>query len=168
MTVLGHADSPLGEILLAGEGEALTGLWFLGQRYEGAGLPRNTPAEETLPVFDAARAWLRSYFARKPLPPKPPLRPAGTEFQQAVWQRLSAIPFGQLRSYGGLAAELEPILGRRTSARAVGSAVGRNPISLLIPCHRVVGGNGQLTGYAGGLARKEALLKWEGSLPVGK
>ena len=92
MTVLGHAESPLGTLLLSGDGEALTGLWFLGQKYEGAGLPENAPTDEGLPVFETARAWLRAYFAGEALPELPPLRPAGTDFQKAVWQRLLAIP----------------------------------------------------------------------------
>ena len=162
MTVLGHAESPLGPILLAGDGEALTGLWFQGQKYEGAGVPENAPTDETLPVFETARAWLRAYFAGEALPELPPLRPAGTAFQQAVWRQLMTIPYGEASTYGWLADELEPVLGHPTSARAVGSAVGRNPISLMIPCHRVVGSGGSLTGYAGGLERKEFLLALEG------
>ena len=162
MTALGHAESPLGTILLSGDGEALTGLWFLGQKYEGAGVPENAPVDENLPVFDAVRAWLRAYFAGEALPEPPVLQPAGTDFQKAVWQRLLAIPYGERRTYGGLASELETILGRKTSARAVGAAVGRNPISLLIPCHRVVGSGGSLTGYAGGVERKAFLLALEG------
>ena len=161
MTALGHAESPLGTILLSGDGEALTGLWFLGQKYEGAGVPENAPVDESLPVFETARAWLRAYFAGEALPEPPVLRPTGTDFQKAVWRRLLAIPYGERRTYGDLASELETVLGRKTSARAVGSAVGRNPISLLIPCHRVVGADGSLTGYAGGLSRKEALLARE-------
>lgn len=167
MTALGHAESPLGTILLSGDGEALTGLWFLEQKYEGAGLPENAPVDESLPVFDAARAWLRAYFAGGALPEPPVLRPAGTDFQKAVWGRLLAIPYGERRTYGDLAGELETILGRKTSARAVGSAVGRNPISLLIPCHRVLGSGGSLTGYAGGLERKAFLLALEGENHAG-
>lgn len=162
MMALGHAESPLGTILLSGDGEALTGLWFLGQKYEGAGVPENALVDESLPVFETARAWLRACFAGEALPELPPLRPAGTDFQKAVWQRLLAIPYGERRTYGGLASELEAVLGRKTSARAVGAAVGRNPISLLIPCHRVVGSGGSLTGYAGGVERKAFLLALEG------
>ena len=162
MTALGHAESPLGTILLSGDGEALTGLWFLGQKYEGAGLPENAPTDEGLPVFETGRAWLGAYFGGEALPELPPLRPAGTDFQKDVWQRLLAIPYGERRTYGGLASELETILGRKTSARAEGAAEGRNPISLLIPCHRVVGSGGSLTGYAGGLERKAFLLALEG------
>ena len=167
MTALGHAESPLGTILLSGDGEALTGLWFLGQKYEGAGVPENAPVDENLPVFDAVRAWLRAYFAGEALPEPPVLRPAGTDFQKAVWGRLLAIPYGERRTYGGLASELETVLGRKTSARAVGAAVGRNPISLLIPCHRVVGSGGSLTGYAGGVERKAFLLALEGENHAG-
>ena len=167
MTALGHAESPLGTILLSGDGEALTGLWFLGQKYEGAGVPENAPVDENLPVFETARAWLRAYFAGEALPEPPVLRPAGTDFQKAVWGRLLAIPYGERRTYGGLASELETILGRKTSARAVGAAVGRNPISLLIPCHRVVGSGGSLTGYAGGVERKAFLLALEGENHAG-
>ena len=98
MTALGHAESPLGTILLSGDGEALTGLWFLGQKYEGAGLPENAPVDESLPVFDAVRAWLRAYFAGEALPEPPVLRPAGTDFQKAVWRRLLAIPYGERRT----------------------------------------------------------------------
>ena len=167
MTVLGHAESPLGPILLAGDGEALTGLWFEGQKYERAGVPEDAPTDETLPDFETARAWLRAYFAGKALPELPPLRPAGTAFQQAVWRQLLAIPYGETGTYGRLAGELAAVLGHPTSARAVGSAVGRNPISLMIPCHRVLGSDGSLTGYAGGLARKERLLILEGENHAG-
>ena len=167
MTVLGHAESPLGPILLAGDGEALTGLWFEGQKYERAGVPEDAPTDETLPVFETARAWLRAYFAGEALPEPPPLRPAGTAFRQAVWRQLLAIPYGETGTYGRLAGELASVLGHPTSARAVGSAVGRNPISLMIPCHRVLGSDGSLTGYAGGLARKERLLILEGENHAG-
>ena len=167
MTVLGHAESPLGPILLAGDGEALTGLWFEGQKYERAGVPEDAPTDETLPVFETARAWLRAYFAGEALPELPPLRPAGTAFRQAVWRQLLAIPYGETGAYGRLAGELASVLGHPTSARAVGSAVGRNPISLMIPCHRVLGSDGSLTGYAGGLARKERLLILEGENHAG-
>ena len=167
MTVLGHAESPLGPILLAGDGEALTGLWFEGQKYERAGVPEDAPTDETLPVFETARAWLRAYFAGKALPELPPLRPAGTAFQQAVWRQLLAIPYGETGTYGRLAGELAAVLGHPTSARAVGSAVGRNPISLMFPCHRVLGSDGSLTGYAGGLAQKERLLILEGENHAG-
>ena len=151
--------SPLGEILLAAEDGALCGLWFVGQKYEGAGLTAgSTPGPVSAdPVLEKAQAWLESYFDGANPEIGFPLAPRGTAFQRRVWAALTDIPHGQTRSYGALAERLGC-----GSARAVGAAVGRNPISVLIPCHRVLGANGSLTGYAGGLERKRALLKLEG------
>ena len=151
--------SPLGEILLAAEDGALCGLWFVGQKYEGAGLTAgSTPGPVSAdPVLEKAQAWLESYFDGANPEIGFPLAPRGTAFQRRVWAALTDIPHGQTRSYGALAEKL----GCR-SARAVGTAVGRNPISVLIPCHLVLGANGSLTGYAGGLERKRALLRLEG------
>lgn len=160
MIYMGRYDSPLGPITLAGEDGALTGLWFDGQKYFGAGLPAGTPEGEP-PVFRQVRAWLDRYFRGEDPGPAPPLAPAGTVFQRAVWEVLREIPYGRTATYGQVAQAAGRGLGRNTSPRAAGSAVGRNPISLLIPCHRVVGAGGSLTGYAGGLERKEALLKLE-------
>ena len=162
MIYMGRYDSPLGPITLAGEDGALTGLWFDGQKYFGAGLPAGTPEGEP-PVFRQVRAWLDRYFRGEDPGPAPPLAPAGTVFQRAVWEVLREIPYGRTATYGQVAQATGRGLGRNTSPRAAGSAVGRNPISLLIPCHRVVGAGGSLTGYAGGLERKEALLKLEGA-----
>ena len=162
MIYMGRYDSPLGPITLAGEDGALTGLWFDGQKYFGAGLPDGTPEGEP-PVFRQVRAWLDRYFRGEDPGPAPPLAPAGTVFQRAVWEVLREIPYGRTATYGQVAQAAGRGLGRNTSPRAAGSAVGRNPISLLIPCHRVVGAGGSLTGYAGGLERKEALLKLEGA-----
>lgn len=162
MIYMGRYDSPLGPITLAGEDGALTGLWFDGQKYFGAGLPAGTPEGEP-PVFRQVRAWLDRYFRGEDPGPAPPLAPAGTAFQRAVWEVLREIPYGRTATYGQVAQAAGRGLGRNTSPRATGSAVGRNPISLLIPCHRVVGAGGSLTGYAGGLERKEALLKLEGA-----
>ena len=162
MIYTGRYDSPLGPITLAGEDGALTGLWFDGQKYFGAGLPSGTPEGEP-PVFRQVRAWLDRYFRGEDPGPAPPLAPAGTAFQRAVWEVLREIPYGRTATYGQVAQAAGRGLGRNTSPRAAGSAVGRNPISLLIPCHRVVGAGGSLTGYAGGLERKEALLKLEGA-----
>ena len=164
MDYICHLPSPLGELLLSSDGEALTGLWFVGQAYYAAGLDPSCE-EKVLPVFDEATAWLAAYFAGRLPGPLPPLRPQGTAFQQAVWARLAAIPRGETRSYGDLARLLSEESGRTVSARAVGGAVGRNPISILLPCHRVVGSDGSLTGYAGGLARKRALLALEAGDP---
>jgi methylated-DNA-[protein]-cysteine S-methyltransferase len=159
MDYIATADTPLGEALLASDGRALTGLWFRGQKHKGAGLSPEAEARE-LPVFAEARRWLASYFSGREPDFTPPLAPRGSAFQKRVWDRLRRIPWGQTLSYGDLARELGC-----ASARAVGQAVGRNPISLLIPCHRVLGAGSRLTGYAGGLWRKEALLHLEGALP---
>ena len=144
--------SPLGGITMASDGNALTGLWFDGQKYFAEGLAE-TAAAKTLPVFDGGR---RPDFT-------PPLNLEGTAFRKEVWQLLLQIPYGQTTTYGELAAQLAAHNGlKRMSAQAVGGAVGHNPISIIVPCHRVVGTGGSLTGYAGGLAKKLALLKLEG------
>ena len=149
-------DSPLGMLIVAAEGEALTALVFEGQKYARQHLAGEGQERET-PVLRAARLWLDAYFAgERPDAAALPLSPRGTSFQQTVWQELRAIPYGETCRYGDIAARLG------SSARAVGSAVGRNPISLIVPCHRVLGAKGALTGYAGGLERKEQLLALEG------
>ena len=153
--------SPLGEILLAGSDEGLTHLAFDGQKYG----PQLTGAVTMPdhPVLAAARRWLDVYFAGHDPDFMPPLHPQGTAFQEAVWQLLLKIPSGQTTTYGALAKEIARLLGRaRMSAQAVGGAVGRNPIGIIVPCHRVVGASGSLTGYAGGLDKKIALLALEG------
>jgi len=160
-------QSPLGPVLLASDGEALTGLWFEGQKYFARGLDRDCE-ERVLPVFEESRKWLDVYFSGQAPDFTPLLRPAGTAFQREVWQLLRTIPSGRTVTYGELARRLAEKRGRaRLSAQAVGGAVGRNPISILIPCHRVVGSNGSLTGYAGGIGKKVALLKLEGRLKDG-
>lgn len=146
--------SPLGDIILASDGENLTGLWFGGQQH----FPKEEMMTSELPIFDRTENWLRRYFAGlRPDPKELPLKPMGSEFQKRVWNLLLEIPYGEVTTYGELAKALNC-----KSAQAVGGAVGRNPISILIPCHRVVGKNGSLTGYAGGIDKKEALLKLEG------
>ena len=150
-----RAPTPLGEVSLASDGEALTGLWFAGQRYDGGSLPGDFSRPD-LPVFASALRWLGIYFDGREPDFTPPLAPAGTSFQLTVWKALLKIPYGETVSYGELAARC----GIR-SARAVGGAVGRNPVSLIVPCHRVVGADGSLTGYAGGIERKKALLDLE-------
>lgn len=148
--------SPLGMLTVAAEGETLTALVFEGQKYARQHLAGEGQERET-PVLRAARLWLDAYFAgEQPDAAVLPLAPRGTGFQQTVWQELRTIPYGETLSYGVLAARLG------SSARAVGSAVGHNPISIIIPCHRVLGAKGALTGYAGGLDRKEKLLALEG------
>lgn len=156
-----HLPSPLGGLLLASDGEALTGLWFAGQRYYAHSLAPERE-ERTLPVFEAAARWLGDYFAGRAPEDCPLLRPQGTAFQREVWALLREIPRGETITYGDLARKLAKKRGlARFSAQAAGGAVARNPISLLIPCHRVVGADGALTGYAGGLDRKRALLALE-------
>lgn len=153
--------SPLGDILLASDGQALTGLWFQGQKYCGAGLPEDAIECADLSIFAETRAWLDAFFAGGRPARTPRFAPSGTPFQQTVWTELQHIPYGATETYGGLARRIGERRGTPTSARAVGAAVGRNPISLIIPCHRVVGADGSLTGYAGGIWRKRELLALE-------
>ncbi len=160
MDYIAHYSSPLGGITLASDGDALVGLWFDGQKRFGAGLSAD-PVERPLPVFDDAARWLDAWFAGRDPGFSPRLTLRGTPFQRAVWAALSAIPYGRTATYGDISRAVAPAGFPRASARAVGGAVGRNPVSLIIPCHRVVGANGRLTGYAGGLERKRALLELE-------
>ena len=158
-----HYDSPLGGITLASDGEALTGLWFDGQEHFAETLSAGHEARN-LPVLDETVRWLDLYFSGKDPGFTPALEMRTTPFRKAVWEILLTIPYGETRSYGELAAQLAEAYGlSRVSARAVGAAVGRNPISIIVPCHRVLGANSRLTGYAGGLARKRALLTLEGA-----
>lgn len=150
-------ESPLGSILLAADQTGLTGLWFVGQKYFPSFSDGNFFENET-PVLTEAKHWLSLYFSGKEPDFLPPLHPQGSSFRQAVWNVLLTIPRGQTMTYGEIARRLNV-----RSAQAVGGAVGHNPISILIPCHRVVGSDGSLTGYAGGLARKEWLLHLEGA-----
>ena len=166
MDYIAHYDSPLGDITLASDGTALIGLWFSGQRHFGSTLGTQTSSPATgrthaytpteLPVFGETYRWLDSYFAGYTRDFTPPLQLHGTAFQQHVWDALLAIPYGQTVTYGELARRL----GCR-SAQAIGGAVGRNPIAIIVPCHRVVSSDGSLIGYAAGLDRKRALLQLE-------
>ena len=160
MDCITRYTSPLGEILLVGDGEALTGLWFAGQQYEGATLAPEHE-ERDLPVFDETRRWLDVYFTGRDPGFTPPLRLRGTDFRKAVWEILLTIPYGQTTTYGAIAAAVSRKTGVAASARAVGGAVGHNPVSLIVPCHRIVGANGSLIGYAGGIDRKQKLLAME-------
>lgn len=163
MRYVHHHESPLGGITLASDGEALCGLWFDGQRHFGSTLG-DQPEKRELPVFGDADRWLDLYFGGVNPGFTPPLHLIGSDFQRRVWEALLQIPYGQTRTYGEIAQQVAEERGTgRTSARAVGSAVARNPISLVIPCHRVVGTNGSLTGYAGGVGRKVRLLELEGA-----
>jgi len=148
--------SPIGELLLTSDGTALTGVWMDGV------IPDEEVCDPALPVFQEAICWLDAYFTGLQPEPTFPIKPEGTAFQLRVWEILAAIPFGQTRTYGELAREIGAITGRKMSPQAVGQAVGRNPVSILIPCHRVIGAGRKLTGYAGGLDRKAWLLRHEG------
>lgn len=161
MTYLRTLSSPVGELHLASDGESITGLWIEGQKYFAATVGPDTAENSALPVFQQAADWLDAYFAAKPLPPLPPLAPQGSPFRQEVWKLLLEIPHGGTTTYGELAKTLRD-RGISAAAQAVGGAVGHNPISILIPCHRVVGSDGSLTGYAGGIHIKQHLLKLEG------
>ena len=153
--------SPLGKILLAAEEEQITGLWFWGQKYFPQRLEGEAPAQGCA-VLEQAKRWLCRYFAGERPEPFQQLLLRGTPFQREVWQLLRQIPYGETVTYGELSKVLAGRRGvPRFSAQAVGGAVGRNPISLLVPCHRVVGAGGSLTGYAGGLERKRRLLELE-------
>ena len=160
-----YYNSPLGKILLASDGHALTGLWFEGQKYFAAKLDPDHE-EKKLPVFARTAEWLALYFDGENPAFMPPLTLKGTPFQKEVWEILLEIPFGQTTTYAEIAAEIARRRGLASmSAQAVGSAVAHNPISLIIPCHRVVGSDGGLTGYAGGIEKKEWLLAMERQAP---
>ncbi len=156
-------QSPLGKILLAADGTGLTGLWFEGQKY----FPHNPDKEnvrEEISVLADARRWLDVYFSGREPDLRLPLHFTGTDFQNEVWEILCSIPYGKTMTYGEIAGKLAEKRGiARMSAQAVGGAVGRNKISVIVPCHRVVGADGSLTGYAGGIDKKAALLKLEGA-----
>ena len=160
MTYAAYYFSPLGRIVLMSDGTALTELDFA----EGVPKASAVHTQKDLPVFREVCRWLDVYFAGRDPGALPPLAPHGTAFQQAVWNILRGIPYGTTTTYGGIAARIAAARGGRMSAQAVGGAVGRNPISILIPCHRVIGTDGSLTGYAGGLDKKEYLLRLEGVL----
>lgn len=154
--------SPLGGMTLASDGKNLTGLWFDGQKYFADNLPEEH-VKRQLPVFMQAAEWLDVYFSGKAPNFTPPLSMEGiSPFRKRVWEIMLEIPFGQVSTYGQIAKQIAAETGRNVSAQAVGGAVGHNSISLIIPCHRVVGTNGSITGYAGGIDKKLALLKMEG------
>jgi len=156
--------SPLGRVTLASDGAHLTGLWFEGQKYFGASLGDHVAEKPDLPVFSCVREWLDAYFAgEKPPVSGLPLAAHGGTFRKAVWDILRDIPYGEYMTYGEIARKMAFRMNRKSmSSQAVGGAVGHNPISIIIPCHRVLGSNGSLTGYAGGISKKIRLLELEG------
>lgn len=163
MEYIHHYDSPLGGITMASDGDALIGLWFDGQKYF-ADVLDDECEERKLPVFDETKRWLDTYFDGIEPEHTPPLRLKTSEFRRKVWEIMLTIPYGATMTYGEIAKKIAEKRGISTmSAQAVGGAVGHNAISIIIPCHRVIGADGSLTGYAGGIARKRALLKLEGA-----
>lgn len=152
-----YDSTPIGTITLASDGELLVGLWLAGQKHFLSGICAPWEKCDGLALFDRCKDWLDSYFAgENPDPSSIPMDPRGTDFQKRVWQALSAIPYGATATYGEIARRVGC-----ESPRAVGGAVGRNPISILIPCHRVMGKDGAITGYAGGVEKKAFLLALE-------
>ena len=161
MQYTSHYCSPIGNILLAADEVGLTGLWFEGQKYFALYLDKEHEEKE-IPIFEKAKEWLDIYFAGKEPDFTVPLHFTGTDFQNEVWEILCAIPYGRTMTYGEIAKQVASKKGLpRMSAQAVGGAVGRNGISVIVPCHRVVGANGSLTGYAGGIDKKIKLLQLE-------
>ena len=161
MTYIQHYNSPLGGILLAADEIGLTGLWFDGEKYFANNLPAEHTEAET-PILAETVRWLDTYFGGKEPDFTPPLHLIGSPFRQKVWKILLQIPYGRTITYGNIAGQLAKKPGpEKMSAQAVGGAVGHNEISIIIPCHRVVGTNGSLTGYAGGISKKTQLLELE-------
>ena len=168
-------ESTWGAMTLAADEQGLVGAWFCGQKHDGelgsatrtlAGEAAEDAGETARPAtvrstLDAAHTWIDAYGRGSEPAKRPALHLMGSSFQQRVWQLLLEIPYGETTTYGALAAAYEKRYGTRTSARAVGGAVGRNPVSVIVPCHRVLGANGSITGYAGGIERKQALLQLE-------
>lgn len=162
MQYLDTYNSPLGELLIAADEIGLIGLWFKQQKYVAAGLAPN-PKLAANKHIQSAKQWLDLYFSGQEPKFTPVLHPQGSDFRQAVWKILLSIPYGKTFTYGEIAQQLAIQRGiKRMSAQAVGGAVGHNPIGIIIPCHRVVGTNGSLTGYAGGINKKQVLLELEG------
>lgn len=156
--------APVGEITIACNESSLVGLWLKGQKYFGRTVNGQMVEKDNAPIFKAAKEWLDTYFSGgKPAVSALPLAPAGSGFQQTIWKLLCEIPYGEVVTYGELAQKAAVKMNRTSmSAQAVGGAVGHNPISIIIPCHRVIGANGSLTGYAGGIQTKITLLQLEG------
>lgn len=158
-------ETPIGEVTLASDGENLVGLWMKGQKYFGGTISNEIMDRSDLPVFDSAKDWLKRYFnGEQPKISELPLAPIGSEFRQMIWKILCDIPYGEYLTYGEIADMAAEKMGKeKMSSQAVGGAVGHNPISVIIPCHRVIGANGNLTGFASGIDKKMKLLEHEGA-----
>ena len=163
MQYLSHYESPLGAMTMASDGEHLTGLWFDGQKYDRSTIDDDAVLQPRLPVFTQTAQWLDAYFGGADPGFTPPIRVEGSDFKKMVTSIMLSIPFGATSTYVRIAAEVARRTGRtHMSAQAVGGAVGHNPITLIVPCHRVLASDGSLRGYAGGVDRKERLLEMEG------
>ena len=163
MPYLSRYESPLGAMTMAGDGEYLAGLWFDGQKYDRSTISDDAVLRPHLPVFTQTAQWLDTYFGGTDPGFTPPIRVEGSDFKKMVTSIMLSIPFGATSTYARIAAEVARRMGRKQmSAQAVGGAVGRNPIVLIVPCHRVLASDGSLRGYAGGVDRKERLLEMEG------
>ena len=159
MYYLTNYESPISKLLLASDEESIIGLWLEGQKYYGSNIVDKAEYADDLPVFTTASNWLDRYFnGENPAISELPLAPIGSDFRKSVWKILCNIPYGKCITYGDIAKKLN-----MNCAQAVGGAVGHNPISIIIPCHRVVGAGGSLTGYAGGIDKKIHLLRHEGA-----
>ena len=163
MHYLSHYESPLGTMTMASDGEHLTGLWFDGQKYDRSTIDGNAEFKPHLPVFTQTTQWLDTYFEGTEPSFTLPIRIEGSDFKKMVTSIMLSIPFGATSTYARIAADVARRTGQKQmSAQAVGGAVGRNPIVLIVPCHRVLASDGSLRGYAGGVDRKERLLEMEG------
>ena len=158
-----YCETPIGRVMLGSDGKNLIGLWNDGQKYFGGTVSEEMIEKQDLEIFDITKNWLDRYFkGEKPNINELPLAPIGGEFRQTIWSILCDIPYGEVITYGEIAKITAKRMGKeKMSSRAVGGAVGHNPISIIIPCHRVIGADGKITGYAGGIEKKIELLKHE-------
>ncbi len=165
MEYISEYNSPVGMMLMSSDGENLTGLWIEKQKYFKSTLGDEYETKN-LPVFDKTKTWLAKYFKGENPIMDFQIKPKGSAFRQRIWQYLLKIPYGEITTYGKIANELEKETGKRVSAQAVGGAIGHNPILIIVPCHRVIGSDGSLTGYAGGIDKKKYLLDLENKQAV--
>lgn len=166
MNYINFYQSPLGPITMNSDGTALTGLWFNGQKYFGSTI-KDPTVQKKLPIFEHTKTWLDLYFKGEHPTFIPPIKLTGSSFRLSVWKILQDIPYGQTVTYAQIAKVISSEKGlKHMSAQAIGQAVGHNPISIIVPCHRVIGSNGNLTGYAGGIDKKIELLALEKAIDI--